>query len=479
MSAPGTDHRTVDLASVDLTDLSLWADGPPYELFARMRREAPVHWNRSADGSGFWSVTRQAEITEVSTDPGTFSSARAGVLLRPDSVAPLEFMGNLPIFKDPPEHDLYRKIVAQAFLPRTMGMLDEAITGAIRQSLDAVLAGGDTGECDLVRDIAIPVPLLVLGRMLGSSDDDLEKLLIWTDELKVAVTHGGDASATFHQMAAHFMGLVNNQLIRGVDSLAKAVGEAEVDGRRLTEEEIAVYFGMLLYLGNEPTRGAIAGGLLALVQHPGQRELLRTKPALLKPSKAGLPPAALAEVMRWSAPVGHFARTATRQVTLGGQQIKENDRLIMWYPSANRDADAMAEPDVFDVQRSIHGIHQVSYGADDSPHRCQGAFLANKIVGSTLAATLTRLGDLELAGPVTWSGSTFANSLASVPVRFRPAVDPRPAVPEPRVYAGVAPAPTPSRVAAAPAASAPAAASDPAPATHTKPGFFARLFGKK
>lgn len=483
MSAPGTQQRTVDLAAVDLTDLSLWADGPPYDIFAQMRREAPVHWNSSADGRGFWSVTRQAEIAQVSTDPGTYSSARAGVLLRSDSVAPLDFMSTMPIFKDPPEHDVYRKIVSQAFLPRTMGNLDEAINSAVSQSLDAVLARGDTGECDLVRDVAIPVPLLVLGRMLGCADSDMEKLLIWTDELKEAVTHGGDASATFHQMAAHFMGLVNNQLIHGVESLAKAIGQAELDGRRLTEEEIAVYFGMLLYLGNEPTRGAIAGGLLALIQHPEQAELLRRRPVLLKPSKAGLPPAALAEILRWTAPVGHFARTATRSVVLGGQQIKENDRLIMWYPSANRDSDAMAEPDVFDVQRDVLTIRQVSYGAGDSPHRCQGSFLGNKIVAATLSATLTRLGDLELAGPVTWSGSTFANSLTSLPVRFRPATDPRPEVPEPRDYAPVDPAPTPARsrpaADAAPSHAAAPTSSDSAPGSHTKPGFFARLFGKK
>ena len=473
---------TTDLASVDLTDLGWWNDGPPYELFARMRKEAPVRWNASADGVGFWSLTRGADITQVSQDAKTFSSARGGIFLSPNALAPLEFARNFSIFKDPPEHSLYRGIVAKAFLPRAMGLIDEVIRTAANRALDKVLANGTTGECDLVRDIAVPVPVIVIGEMLGSPPENMDRLLGWTEEIERGITYGEDVSATFQEMAGYFIGLVNNQLIHGVESLARSISEAEIDGRRLTEEEIAVYFGMLLYAGNEPTRGAIAAGLQALVEHPEQMELVRNHPPLLKPSKSGLPPSALAEILRWTAPIGYFARTATQDVTVGGTAIKAGDRLVMWYPSANRDPDVVHDPDTFDVARDLNDLRHFSYGGG-GPHECQGAFLSNKMLSITLQETIKRLGDIELAGEVGRVRSAFANTLTSLPVTFRPATEPRPAEHERQVRAGRPDrAPTPSQApgpgptATAPAPRHSASASSKAE-TGRRPGLLKRLFG--
>jgi cytochrome P450 len=268
-----------------------------------------------------------------------------------------------------------------------------------------------------------------------------------------------------------------------MECLAKSIGQSEVDGQKLSDVEIATYFGMLLYAGNEPTRSVISAGLLALMKHPDQMELLRTQPALLRPGKSGHPPAALGEILRWASSVGYFARTATQNVSLGGQQIKAGDRVVMWYPAASRDPDMIAEPDVFDVTRSASEVFKLSFGGA-GPHHCQGWFLANRMVWLTIQETLKRLGDIELAGAVTRVQSAFANSLTSLPVRFRPAVEPRPEVAQPRSYAPVAP-PEPEPVpedrptARATSPASPARAAKSSASTDEKPGFFKRLFGGK
>jgi len=406
-----------DLDRVDLTDLELWADGPPYELFARMRAQAPVRWNRSADGSGFWSLTRGAEITAVSEDPLTFSTARGGIFFTPNTLAPLDYARHFPIFKDPPEHTLYRSIVAKAFLPRTLDLIDQVIRDCVCLVLDKV-AG--FGECDLVRDVAVPIPLLVIGRLLGSPDQDMNQLLAWTEEIERGMTYGLDVTPTFKQMAGHLIGLVNNQLVRGVESLAKSVSAAEVDGHGLSEEEIGVYFAMLLYAGNGPTRNALSSGMLALMGHPEQLERVRARPALLRCSKSGLPTTALSEILRWSTPVNYFARTATRDTTLGGLDIKTDDRVVMWYASASRDPDVLANPDAFDINRPfLREVPHYAFGGG-GPHFCHGSFLAIKTLSVGLTEIIKRLPDIQIAGPVGRVKSTFANSLNALPVRFTP-----------------------------------------------------------
>lgn len=406
--------HTSDLSSVDLTDLDLWTDGPPHELFARMRTEAPVRWNPSADGIGFWSLTRGAEIAEVSKEPARFSSARGGIFLRPDALAPLDYARNIPIFKDPPDHTRYRSIVDKAFLPRTLVLLDEVIQGSVTSVLDKVVT---RGECDLVRDIAVPIPLLVIGRLLGSPDSDLEQLLAWTDDIERAITYGRDTSPTFKQMAGHFLGLVNNQLIRGVESLAKSIDDAEVEGKPLTEEEIAVYFGMLLYAGNGPTRAAISSGVLTLMEHPEQFDRVRTTPTLLRCTRSGLPTAALSEILRWSTPVNYFARTATEDTTLGGVDIKADDRVVMWYASASRDPEVISDPDVFDIGRPVRDIDHFAFGGG-GPHHCHAAFLAVKTLSVVLPQIIRRLPDIRTAGEPVRVKSAFINSLATLPVSF-------------------------------------------------------------
>jgi cholest-4-en-3-one 26-monooxygenase len=408
------DPDTTDLAKVDLTDLDLFTDGPPHALFARMREETPVRWNPSAHGSEFWSLVRSEDIAAASKDPATFSSARGGIFLRPGTLPHLDFLQNFVIFKDPPEHTKYRDIVAKAFLPRSLILIDDLIREIATDTLDEVV---QRGECDLVRDVAAPISVKVITRLLGAPDEDLTQLLAWTDTLEHGITNSADVAETLEQMSGHFLQLVDHQVVRGVDSLAKSISEAEVDGARLTDEEIAAYFCVLLFVGSNPTRGAISSGMLALLEHPEQLELLRNEPNRLRCTRSGLASPAIDEVLRWSTPLNCLARTATKDTAIQGVDIEAGARIILWYASASRDSTVVSNADTFDVTRESSDCSHHAYGGG-GPHYCQGANLANRVLSIALQEILRRLPNIEPAGPTSRVRSTFMNSLATLPVTF-------------------------------------------------------------
>jgi cholest-4-en-3-one 26-monooxygenase len=286
----------------------------------------------------------------------------------------------------------------------------------VNATLDKVV---DRGECDLVRDVAAPISINVITRLMGAPDEDMTQLLGWTEKLEQGITNSTDVKDTLEQMSAHFLELVDNQVVRGVDSLAKGIADAEVDGRRLSEEEIAAYYSVLLFVGSNPTRSAISSGMLALMEHPDQFELLRREPTRLRNTRSGLAPVALAEILRWSTPLNCLARTATKDATIQGVDIKAGERLILWYASASRDPELVAEADTFDVARTTRDVAHFAYGAE-GPHFCQGANLGIRILSVSLTEIIRRLPNIERAGDISRVRSTFINSLASLPVTFTP-----------------------------------------------------------
>jgi cholest-4-en-3-one 26-monooxygenase len=407
-------EATKDLASVDLTDLDLFADGPPHALFARMRDEAPVHWNRSARGAQFWSLTRAEDIETVSKDPETFSSASGGIFLRPETRSRLDLLRRFVIFKDPPEHTKYRDIVAKAFLPRTMLMIDELLQEIASKRLDTVV---ERQECDLVRDIARPISVSVISRLLGASDEDMEQLLDWSETLENAVVESVDVSDTLEQLGTYFLKLVDKQVVRGVNSLAKGIAEAELDGERLSKEDIAAYFCVLLFVGSNPTSSAIADAMLALIENPDQLELLRNEPSRLRYTRSGIAPTAIQEILRWTTPMNCLARTATRDTTIADVDIKADDRLILWYASASRDPAVVSDPDKFDVARPTRDVPHYAFGGG-GPHFCQGANLTHRVLSIALREIIRRTADMEVVGSASRIRSPFINSFTSIPVKF-------------------------------------------------------------
>jgi cytochrome P450 len=411
-----SDPEVADLASVDLTDPGLFADGPPHELFARMRSEAPVRWNPTGDGPEFWSLTRAADIGTVSEDPSTFSSSEGGVFLTPDTLAPLDFARNFAIFKDPPDHDKYRSIVKKAFASSTMRVLDETVDEIVAECLDKVV---EQGECDLVADVAVPVSISMTAKMFGAPSEDTDQLLAWTDEIAQAIDTNGDATETLRSLSEHLGKLADNDIVHGVDCLAAHIAQQDSDNEdQLSQEEMAAYFGMLLFASNHPTRDAISGGMLALLENPDQLNLLRDEPSRHRLSRSSLAPVAIQEILRWTSPINYFARTATTDTSLGEQEIKAGDRLVMWYASANRDSDVFPDADTFNIDREVQNINHYAFGGD-GPHHCQGELLAHKVLATTIKEILARLPELELAGETSRARSTFVNTLTSLPVRFK------------------------------------------------------------
>ncbi|MGQ0625728.1 MAG: cytochrome P450 [Sporichthyaceae bacterium] len=308
------------------------------------------------------------------------------------------------LFKDPPSHAQYRRVVVDAFLPRAVRQLDDLIGAVVAEVLETVRP---RGRADLVAEVAVPVPLRVIASLLGVPRGDHHRLLDWTDQLERHVSADTDGTATLVEMSTYLAGHVSAERARGGDGLVAAMAAATVEGRQLTDGEITINFASLLFGGNDTIRNAFSLGVLALLDHPEQLELLRTQPELVAN--------AAEEVLRWSTPLNYFARTATLDTALHGIDIAAGDRLVMWYASGARDAALIADPDVFDITRS-RAPHP-AFGAG-GPHFCMGAELSRTELKVMLAETCTRLAGLRRCAPATRVRSTWVNGLATLPVEF-------------------------------------------------------------
>jgi cholest-4-en-3-one 26-monooxygenase len=393
----------LDLAQVDLMDAAWFADGPPHELFARMRAEAPVRWNRTSSG-GFWSLTRHAEVAQVSRDPQTFSSYRAGIFLHPDQVTPLDMNRSLLLYKDPPEHTKYRQILQSAFVPNTVRRLEDDVRARVARVIDAAVA---KGSFDAVADIAVPIPLGVLAQLMGLPDDDIPRLYEWTEKIEAAQRAPEPAAAldVFVEMAGYLHEQIARQVRDSDESLVMRLRNAEVDGQRLDDTEILVFFGLLVFAGNDTTRNTTANGILALLDHPEQLQLLREDPALIAQ--------AVEEILRHTSVVNYFARTATCDTELAGQAIDEGEKVVMWYCSASRDEAVYEDPQRFDITRTEHD--HCAFGGGGR-HFCLGAGLARLELRVIVEELLARAPLLERAGKVERLQSSWANGLTALPV---------------------------------------------------------------
>jgi cytochrome P450 len=392
----------MDLDDVNLLDPDLYGDGPPHELYTRMRREKPVQWN----AKGFWSVTRDADVAAVSRDFDTYSNYEGGIFLNPDQVNPLEVNRNLLLFKDPPEHTKYRQILQTAFVPNSVRKLEPQIRALITRTIDAVI---EAGACDFVNDIAVPVPLGVLAELMGLPEEDIPKLKRWTDEIEEAQISEQSAAAlpTLGEMSAYLMEQINAQTAAGAESLVTTLKAAEVDGERLTDMEILVFFALLVFAGNDTTRNTASGGMLALLEHPDQWRMLCDRPELI--------PQAVEEILRYTSVVNYFARTATKDTELNGARISKGDKVLIWYTSASRDEEVREEPDRFDITR--RDINHRAFGGGGR-HFCLGAGLARLELRILFEELTRRVPDAHQAGPVQRLRSSWANSLTSLPIEW-------------------------------------------------------------
>jgi len=402
----------------------MWARAVPYEEFARLRREAPVAWSPD-DGSGFWSVSRYADIVAASRDVATFSSSR-GVSFEEPTDEDMAARRTI-IDTDPPEHTKLRRIVSGAFSQRAVAVYEHFITELTEHVLDRSLGSRPAGEAfDFVDEVAKEVPIRVLAQVMGLPAADLDlfidlgdRLIANTDPDITDVVWGRDDTDAYRRFPFRSpygkrlwdLGreVVKDKLREPGDDLLSKLLRAEVDGDRLSETDLDNFFSILVVAGNETTRIAIAQGVLAFCQNLEQWDRLRADP--------GLTDAATDEVIRWSCPTHFMRRTAAADTELAGARIRAGDKVVLWYVSGNRDEAEFTQPDVFDVGRSPN--RHLSFGRG-GPHLCLGVHLARLEVKVVLAALARRVSRFELAGEPRRIRSNFTNGLKALPVRVTP-----------------------------------------------------------
>ncbi len=406
------DPTTVPLDQIDLGDMELWAEGPPHAVFERLRREAPVHWSPMAtwkDEPGFWSITRAEDIHAVSRDWETFSSQRGGIIAT-DHGTPVELQTQQFIAMDPPRHDRIKALFQRGFTPRRIAEHEDEIRAIVIRVLDR-LDGRE--EADIVADIAAPVVSRVIGSFLGTPEEDDAG---WSEFAARALAFGDEelqpggietVQAMIEKVFTDGAALVAERRANPTNDLTSVLVHAEVDGERLRDEEILMGFALLTLAGNDSTKATFSNGMLGLLRHPEERGKL-----LDDPSKIA---AAVEEFLRMYPAFAHFRRTATRDVELGGQLIREGDKVVMWYPSSNRDEAVYECPHRLDVERNPE--HQ-AFGAGGR-HFCLGTALARLELRVLFEETLARFPDMELLEEPEAVRSLFANQPRSVPVRLR------------------------------------------------------------
>ena len=392
-----------------------WEDGPPLELFKRMRGECPVHWTSEVTelpaAKGFWSVTRAEDVHAVSRDWETYSSELGGVVVI-DEVFPIELARAMFIGMDPPKHDRLKALFQAGFTPKRIAAHEEAIREIVTGVLDR-LDGRES--CDLVTDVAQPAVSRVIGSFMGIPEEDDQA---WADLMNTALAANdpdyspsvGDVEETIQkameQIFARCSSMIATRRENPTDDLTSVLVHGEVEGERLEEHEIVMGFFLLVAAGNDSTKATYCSSMRALMEHPEQRELLVEDPALI--------PGAVEESLRMFPAFAHFRRTATKDTELAGQKIKEGEKVVMWYASSNRDETRYEEPDRFDVLRNPD--HQ-AFGAGGR-HFCLGAALARLELKILLEETLARYPEMELAGKPVFVESGFLNQLKSLPVRL-------------------------------------------------------------
>jgi cytochrome P450 len=409
------------LEAIDLLDYDLFADHEPWEAFDLLLREAPVYRHPMPGGDWFWVITRYDDVLAVVRDPGTFSSEVGGsatIENLPEDV--LDARRNFLEF-DPPKHGRYRRLISTSFTPGAVAQYEEWLRALVSHLLDRVCDGE---EFDLIHELAAPIPIRVLARVLGLPDQLLPRLVELGDRLLVdtdpeivgdAAYHGErpeDRYKPFGSPWAEELCALGRQFYADRraaprDDVLTRIAAAELDGCPLSERNLDNTFALLIVAGNETTRQGIALGTLALAQHPDEYARLREDRALVR--------SAVEELLRYSSPVWFFRRTATTDTQVSGVDIAAGDRVTVWFAAANRDPEHYREPHRFDVARNP--ADSLTFGRG-GPHHCLGAHLARLETRVYLEELLERVERVEVTGQARRLRSNFTNGLKCLPVRF-------------------------------------------------------------
>jgi len=411
---------------VDLSNVDFWAAPPEQReaAFALLRRDQPISFQEEFEpppefplprGPGYWALTRHADVVEASRHADRFCSGKGTNI--PDLPQEMnEFFGSM-ISMDDPRHGRLRRIVSRGFTPRALQALEVDVERRAKAVLDRVM---DKGECDFVTEIAAPLPLEIICDMMGIDHalmdfvfertniilglGDPEYVAPGENAILAAMGAGNDLVGLMRDMA-------KERLAKPTDDLTSKLLVADVDGEALTEQELASFFVLLVVAGNETTRNAISHGMKALCDFPDER---RTWAADFD----AVAPTAIEEIVRWATPVIHFRRTATCDTEIGGHPLKEGEKVVLWYNSANRDETVFDAPAEFRVTRKPN--EHVGYGGP-GVHHCLGANLARREITVMFRELFERLPDLEITGEPERLRSNFIHGIKRMPCAFRPA----------------------------------------------------------
>jgi cytochrome P450 len=403
------------LDQVDLTDHDLFVHGDPHAAFALLRREAPIYWHERKNDRGFWAVTRYDDALSVYRDPHSYSSER-GISLAFDNVTPDQAgSGMMMILTDPPRHSKIRQIISRRFTPRAINAYEPEVRAICDEIIDSVI---ERGECDFVVDVAGKLPTAAICEMLGIPAEYRDQMYmlgnmsIGTQDPEY--NQGRSAMETGRAAQAEFFGyfarLIDERRKNPGKDLISAFTVAEVDGTRLTDLEILFNSFLLIIGGQETTRNAVSGGMLALIDNPAQRMRLQ--------GESTVTPAAIEEFLRWTTPVTHILRTARKDAELRGQKIREGDKVVVWNASANRDEEVFRAPDTFDLSRAPNDHLAFGHGE----HFCIGAHLARLEMRVMIEQVMRRMPDIGLAGAPERLRSNFVAGIKHMPIRFTPSL---------------------------------------------------------
>ena len=403
---------------IDLTDLDRFANGFPHHVFDELRQESPVWFHQptvhTPGGEGFWVLSRYADIVNAAADAAAYSSETGGD--RDAGGTTLEDMarewaiGVLLNMMDDPRHGKFRRLLTPSVAPRTLAAIEEGLRERAARVVDAALTKAD---CDFLVDVAAELPLQAVAQLVGVPQEDRHQLLNWANvTLDYEDREVGEATARTQQASAEMFAygttLLELKRREPAEDLLSVVSHGLIDGEPLTDMEQHMFFSLIIAAGSETTRNSIALGMLALTERPDALDNLRDDRSLL--------PNAVEEVLRWASSTPYNRRTATRDVEIGGQQIRAGDKVTLWWASANRDEAVFTDPYTFDIARNPNP--HLAFGR--GTHFCLGAALARMEIRVVLDAVLDEVGQVSLTGPVEYVRSNKHAGVRHMPVHLTP-----------------------------------------------------------
>ena len=396
--------------------------GYPHEIWTRMRRDTPVAWYDDGTREPFWAITRYADITAIGKDSDNFLNAPGVTILRRDQMVDAD-TPRVPLMltMDPPEHHKNRMVLRERFKPSVMRALEEHIIVRCREIADEVAAArvrsaDKGGAIDFVETIAMRLPLDVILELLGVPTDDRDQMYLWSNavigsedpEYGDMVLPRETIMAAQQAMFGYFAKFIAQRRASPKEDLVSLLVEARIDGEPLSDPEILGFCFLLAIAGNETTRNATSGAMLALIENPEARQTLTADLSLM--------PSATEELLRWVTPIVYMARTAANDIEIGGQRITAGEKVVLFYPSANRDESVFPSPFTLDVSRKPNRHLTFGFGR----HSCLGNDLARIELRAIMTELLTRFPNIQLAGPVSRLRSNFVGGIKHMPIVLEP-----------------------------------------------------------